>query len=176
MHYLVPGGNRHYRRNSGFAGDMMVETLDPLRSGHPFLASLDVRHVSLLTACATNIQFDAGTYIFREGDPANHFYLIQEGKVAIEISAPPRRAIIVQTLGSGEVLGWSWLVPPYRWRFHARAVEPVLALALDGKCLRKHCEENHDLGYELLKRFAQVITQRLEATRFQLLDVYVPHK
>jgi CRP/FNR family cyclic AMP-dependent transcriptional regulator len=154
----------------------MVETLDPLISGHPFFASLDVRHMPLLTACATRVQFDSGTYIFREGEAANHFYLIKQGKVAVEIPAPPRKPIIVQTLEGGEVLGWSWLVPPYQWRFHARAVEPVVAFALDGKCLRKHCEENHDLGYELLKRFTQVITQRLEATRYQLLDVYAPNK
>jgi CRP-like cAMP-binding protein len=154
----------------------MVETLYPLISGHPFFAGLDVQYWPLLTACATHVQFDAGTYIFREGEPANHFYLIKQGKVAVEISAPPRKPIIVQTLECSEVLGWSWLVPPYQWRFHARAVEPVLAFALDGKCLRKHCEENHDLGYELLKRFTSVITQRLEATRYQLLDMYAPHK
>jgi CRP/FNR family transcriptional regulator, cyclic AMP receptor protein len=119
---------------------------------------------------------DAGKYVFREGEPADHFYLIRQGRVAIEISAPPRKAIIVQTLSAGDVLGWSGLVPPYQWRFHARAVESVRVLALDGKCLRARCEENHDLGYELLKRFAQVMTQRLEATRFQLLDVYAPYK
>ena len=153
----------------------MVESLEGLIAGHSFLSDLEQRYVQSLTGCAANVRFDAGTYLFREGEPANHFYLIRQGKVAIEISAPPRKPIIVQTLSDGEVLGWSWLVPPYQWRFHARAVEPVRAIALDGKCLRARCEENHDLGYELLKRFAQVITQRLEATRFQLLDVYAPH-
>ena len=153
----------------------MVESLEGLIAGHLFFSDLDERHVQSLTGCAANVRFDAGTYLFREGEQANHFYLIRQGTVAIEISAPPRKPIIVQTLSDGEVLGWSWLVPPYQWRFHARAVEPVRAIALDGKCLRARCEENHDLGYELLKRFAQVITQRLEATRFQLLDVYAPH-
>src|SRR5215467_5918800 len=153
----------------------MVESLEGLIAEHSFLSDLEQRYVQSLTGCAANVRFDAGTYLFREGEPANHFYLVRQGKVAIEISAPPRKPIIVQTLSDGEVLGWSWLVPPYQWRFHARAVEPVRAIALDGKCLRAQCEENHDLGYELLKRFAQVITQRLEATRFQLLDVYAPH-
>ena len=153
----------------------MVESLEAIIANHSFFSDLEQRYVQSLTGCAANVRFDAGTYLFREGEPADHFYLIRQGKVAIEISAPPRKPIIVQTLTGGDVLGWSWLVPPYQWRFHARAVEPVRAIALDGKCLRARCEGNHDLGYELLKRFAQVITQRLEATRFQLLDVYAPH-
>ena len=152
----------------------MVESLEAIIADHSFFSDLEQRYVQSLTGCAANVRFDAGTYLFREGEPADHFYLIRQGKAAIEISAPPRKPIIVQTLSGGDVLGWSWLVPPYQWRFHARAVEPVRAIALDGKCLRARCEENHDLGYELLKRFAQVMTQRLEATRFQLLDVYAP--
>ena len=153
----------------------MVESLETIIAGHSFFSGLEERYLQSLTGCATNLRFDAGAYLFREGETTDHFYLIRQGKVAIEISAPPRKPIIVQSLSDGDVLGWSWLVPPYQWRFHARAVEPVRAIALDGKCLRARCEEDHDLGYELLKRFAQVIAQRLEATRFQLLDVYAPH-
>jgi len=153
----------------------MVESLEAIIANHSFFSDLEQRYVQSLTGCAANVRFDAGTYLFREGEPADHFYLIRQGKAAIEISAPPRKPIIVQTLSGGDVLGWSWLVPPYQWRFHARAVEPVRAIALDGKCLRARCEQDHDLGYELLKRFAQVITQRLEETRVQLLDVYAPH-
>ena len=85
---------------------------------------------------------------------------------------PQRKPIMLATLGEGEILGWSWLLPPYLWRFHAHAVESTRAIALDGKCLRTKCEQNHDLGYEMLKRFAQIMEQRLEATRLQLLDVY----
>ena len=80
--------------------------------------------------------------------------------------------MLLGTVDAGEILGWSWLLPPYQWKFNARAMESIRAIALDGKCLRTKCEENHDLGYELLKRFAQVIEKRLEATRLQLLDVY----
>ena len=153
----------------------MVESLEVLIAGHSFFSDLEEEYVRSLTGCAANVRFDSGTYVFHEGEPADHFYLIRQGRVAIEISAPPRKPIIVQTLSAGDVLGWSWLVAPYQWRFHARAVESVRAIALDGKCLRARCEENHDLGYELLKRFARVITQRLDATRLQLLDVYAPH-
>jgi CRP/FNR family cyclic AMP-dependent transcriptional regulator len=152
-----------------------MESLEAIIAGHSFFSDLEDRYVQSLTGCAANVRFDAGTYLFRESEPANHFYLIRAGRAAIEIAAPPRKPIIVQTLGAGEILGWSWLVPPYEWRFHARAVELVRAIALDGRCLRARCEENHDLGYELLKRFSQVITHRLEATRLQLLDVYAPH-
>jgi CRP-like cAMP-binding protein len=110
--------------------------------------------------------------MLREGEEANQFYLIRQGQVAIEISPPQKRAIVVDTIGEGEILGWSWLLPPYHWKFHARATEAVRAIALDGKCLRTKCEQNHDLGYELLKRFSQIMSRRLDATRLQLLDVY----
>jgi len=126
----------------------------------------------LMVSCAANVNFKAGTYIFREGDPANTFYLIRQGKAAVEVSAPQHKPIIISTLGVGEILGWSWLVAPFQWKFQARAMEDMRAISLDGKCLRTKCEENHDLGYEVLKRFAQIMEQRLEAARLQLLDVY----
>jgi hypothetical protein len=90
----------------------------------------------------------------------------------VETFAPGRGPIIIQTLGEGEVLGWSWLIAPYRWRFDGRAVELTRAIALDGECLRGKCEEDHNFGYKLMKRFAHVMEQRLQATRLQLLDVY----
>ncbi|MCS6816463.1 MAG: cyclic nucleotide-binding domain-containing protein [Blastocatellia bacterium] len=152
-----------------------METLERLLAEHPFFAGLDARHIQLIVGCATNVRFDAGQMIFREGEEANEFYVIRHGKVALEIFVPGRGPITIQTLGEGEILGWSWLVPPYHWRFNARAVELTRAIALDGKCLRTKCEDDHDLGYELLKRFAYIIEQRLQATRLQLLDVYAVH-
>ncbi|MBZ5685708.1 MAG: cyclic nucleotide-binding domain-containing protein [Acidobacteriia bacterium] len=149
-----------------------METLERIIAEHPFLADLDPGFTSLMVGCAKNVRFNRGDYLFREGDPADQFYLIREGKVAVEIFAPQRTPIIVSTLGEGEILGWSWLLPPYQWKLNARALEYLRAIALDGKCLRNKCEQNHDLGYEVLKRFARIIEQRLEATRMQLLDVY----
>ena len=149
-----------------------METLERIIAEHPFLAGLDPEFTKLMVGCASNVRFKKGDYLFREGDPANTFFLIRNGKVAVEIFAPQRQPIIVATLEEGEILGWSWLLPPYQWKHQARATEEVRALALDGKCLRTKCEANHDLGYEVLKRFAQIIEQRLEATRMQLLDVY----
>lgn len=149
-----------------------METLERIIAEHPFFAGLDGGFTGLMVACASNVRFKRGDYIFKEGDPANTFYLLREGKVALEVFAPQRKPIIVATLGEGEILGWSWLLAPYQWKFHAHAVDDVRAIALDGKCLRTKCEENHDLGYEVLKRFTQIIERRLEATRLQLLDVY----
>ncbi len=149
-----------------------MDTLEPIIAQHPFFADLNSEFTNLMVGCASNVRYKKGDYIFREGDPANTFYLIRHGKVAVEISAPQHAPIIVATLEEGEILGWSWLLPPYQWKHQARATEEVRAIALDGKCLREKCEQNHDLGYELLKRFARIIEQRLEATRLQLIDVY----
>jgi len=148
-----------------------METLERVIAEHPFFAGLESYYLGLLVGCASNVRFAAGTYIFREGGEANAFYLIRAGKVALEVFAPQRKPIIVSTMGEGEILGWSWLLPPYHWRFHARVVEGTRAFALDGKCLRQKCDQNHDLGYELLKRFAQVIERQLVAAHYQLVDL-----
>jgi CRP/FNR family transcriptional regulator, cyclic AMP receptor protein len=150
----------------------METTLERIIAEHPFFAGLDDGFTNLMVSCASNVRFKAGTYIFKEGDAANRFFLIREGKVALELFASQHKPIIVSTIGIGEILGWSWLFEPFQWKFSARAVDDVRAIALDGKCLRTKCEENHDLGYEVLKRFARIMEQRLDATRLQLLDVY----
>ena len=149
-----------------------METLERVLSTHPFFQDLEPRHLALLVGCAANVRFDSGQFVFRAGDEANQFYLVRTGRVALEVCAPGRAPFIVETLGEGEILGWSWLIPPYHWKFDARTVEPTRALALDGKCMRGKCEADHDLGYELLKRFAHIIEERLSATLLQLLDVY----
>jgi CRP/FNR family cyclic AMP-dependent transcriptional regulator len=149
-----------------------MESLEPILSSHPFFKGLEQKYIHLVTGCASNVRFDAGKFVFREGEEAQHFYLIREGKVAIEIFTPHRGHMTIETLDEGNILGWSWLIPPYIWHFDARALETTRAIALDGKCLRKKCEEDHDLGYELLKRFSHIMEQRLSSTRLQLLDLY----
>jgi CRP/FNR family cyclic AMP-dependent transcriptional regulator len=153
-----------------------METIERILAEHPFFEGLEKHYLEFIVSCAANVRFDAGQLIFREGEDANRFYLIRQGKVALEVFHLERGSIPIQTLGEGDVLGWSWLVPPYRWRFDARAVELTRAFSLDGKCIRQKCEESPDLGYELLKRFAQVLEQRLQATRLQLLDMYSTHR
>ena len=149
-----------------------METLEPILSEHPFFRHLAPEYLHVLVGCASNVRFESGQQLFREGEEANEFYLIRHGIVSLEVVVPGRGSITIQTLGAGEILGWSWLVPPYQWRFDARAVELVRAIALDGKCLRTKCEDDPRLGFELLKRFAHVMAERLQATRIQLLDVY----
>lgn len=150
----------------------MIQTLEGIVSEHPFFKGLEERQIQLIVGCAKNVRFDEGEVVFHEGDPADQFYFIREGLVAVELMIPQRGFTTLQTVGEGDVLGWSWLLAPYRWRFGARTLQPTRALAFDGKCLRGKCEEDHDLGYELLKRFTNVVTERLEATRLQLLDLY----
>ena len=148
-----------------------METLEPLVAAHPFAHHLSQAHVQLLVGCARNVRFEAGQFVFREGQDADAFYLIREGRVALEVPTATA-TLTIMTIGAGEVLGWSWLFPPYKWKFDARALEPVRAIALDGRCLRTKSEADHDLGYELLKQFALMVEQRLHATRLQLLNAY----
>lgn len=150
----------------------MIQTLEGIVSEHPFFKGMEEEHIQLIVGCAKNVRFDEGEIVFHEGDPADQFYFIREGLVAVEMMIPQRGFRTLQTVGEGDVLGWSWLLPPHRWRFGARTLQPTRALAFDGKCLRAKCEEDHDLGYEMLKRFIDVISERLEATRLQLLDLY----
>ncbi|WP_197514365.1 cyclic nucleotide-binding domain-containing protein [Mycobacterium sp. E342] len=133
---------------------------------------MDPRYLQLAVGCAANMRFTAGELIFREGQPADSFYLIRAGRIALETAVLGRGSLTVQTLGGGDILGWSWLVPPYNWRFDARAVETTRAIGFDGKCLRDKCEEDHELGYELQKRVIAVLGEYLDATRFRLLDIY----
>jgi len=133
------------------------------------------RHLEFITGCAKNVQFAEGQIIFREGDSANEFYFLREGLVSVELLIPNRGATTIQTVAAGEILGWSWVSPPYQWHFGARALQRTRALIFDARCLRNKCEEDHDLGYEVLSRFVSVISARLEATRLQLLDLYGHH-
>lgn len=153
----------------------MKQNLEPIVREQPFFQGLDERHIKLIAGCAKNVRFDGGKVVFREGDAANQFFLIREGQVAIEVMVPPRGINTIQTVQEGEVVGWSWLMPPYRWHFGARTQRPTRALAFDGKCLRGKCERDHELGYELFKRFSQLMSARLEATVLQLLDLYGPN-
>ena len=152
-----------------------MQTLEPLLAQHPFFQDLSPDYLQVVLGCAANVRFKAGAFLFREGEDANAFYLIRHGKVALQVFVPQRGPMTIETIEAGEVLGWSWLFPPHRWHFDAQAVELVRAIAFDGRCLRTKCEEDHDLGYDLMQRFAQVMTQRLQATRLQLLDLYGAH-
>jgi len=152
----------------------MIETLDRYIREHRFFSGLDEDDTALITGCARNVAFKAGDYVYRHGEPADEFYLIRHGRVALEMSAPGRGTMTFQTLHEGDIVGVSWLLPPYRWRYDARAVELVRAIGMDAKCLRDKCDTDHDLGYEMMLRFVPVLVERLQSTRMQILDVYGP--
>jgi len=154
---------------------MEVEGLDRIIREHPFFADLEEGFCNLVCGCAKNARFESGQYVFREGESADQFYLLRQGRVALQLSSPGRGAVTFQTLGEGEIVGVSWLIPPYRWSYDAKTLEPTRAIAMDAACLRQKCEADHDLGYEMMKRFMPILIQRLQATRMQILDVYGIH-
>lgn len=151
---------------------MPDQSVEDLLRKHAFLDGLDESACSVIGGCAKHVSFDSGAYLLREGAPADELYLILEGRVALQVAVPQKGAVTFQTLSEGEVVGISWLVAPYRWAYDARALEPVRAVAVDAQCLRRECDKDHDFGYALMQRFVPVLIERLQATRFQILDVY----
>lgn len=149
-----------------------MDTLARILEKHPFLAGLTVDQVDFMTGCASNVRFEPGEFLFREGEAANSLFLIREGRVGLEMHIPHRGAMRVETLVEGDIAGWSWLFPPHRWHLDARALEPVRAFRFDGKCLREKLEEDHDLGYVIVKRLLERAHNRLERVRLQRLDIY----
>lgn len=152
-----------------------MATLEEILREHPLFAGASGEQVRLVAGCGRNRLFRAGDYLCREGEPANEFFLIREGKVALDIAAPGRGPIVFETLGVGDFVGDSWLVPPYRWTFDARAVGLTRTIGIDGACLRGKCETDHEFGYEMMKRFLTPLVRRLQEHRLQILDVYGKH-
>jgi CRP/FNR family cyclic AMP-dependent transcriptional regulator len=145
------------------------EKLEADVAAHPYLIGISPHHVRLLADCAMRAQFTAGYVIFRKGETANRFYLIESGKVALESSAGDQ-VVTIGEVGAGDLLGWSWIFPPYLWHFDARAVEPTTAIFLYGTILREYCEADPALGYELFKRMSEVMMRRLQAAREKLSE------
>jgi CRP/FNR family cyclic AMP-dependent transcriptional regulator len=149
-----------------------MQTMEEVLGSHPFFAGLNAGAMRLIAGCASNVHFAEGEFLFEEGHEANQFWVIRRGRVAMQLESPGQGAIVTDTMDEGEVVGWSWLVPPYRFFADGRAVTPVSATALDGACLRGKCEADPELGYQLLKRVTSVMYQRLQSTRIRLLDLY----
>jgi CRP/FNR family cyclic AMP-dependent transcriptional regulator len=149
-----------------------MQTLKPVLEQQKFFSGLTPEHLDLLTGCARQARFAQGEFLFHMGDPADAFYLIRHGRVALEVFTGDRGALSMMTASEDDVVGWSWIVPPYVWELDARAVAPTLALKFDGACLRGKCEADHELGYQIYRRFVPIIASRLQATRLQVLDVH----
>lgn len=146
----------------------MNATLEAEIVKHPFLQTFPHDHLEIMFQKANRMEFSPGEIILRKGEPANRFYLIDSGKVVIEAG---NGSETIQTLSEGEVLGWSWLFPPFCWHFTARAIEPTHCTVLNGGHLLVTAEENHEFGYNLMRRVAQVAISRLQATREKMLAI-----
>jgi len=149
-----------------------MKTIDALLEEHSFFKGMSPAYLELIAGCARNAHFEPGAYLCREGAEAQEFFAIRQGKVALELYSPEGGLVVLQTVGAGEVLGWSWIFPPYKWMFDVRAVDATRTVLFDGLCLRTKCEQDPVMGYDFMKRFAMVAARRLEVARLQLLDVY----
>lgn len=151
---------------------VQIEGLGHLLAEHPFFKDMpdDVREI--VVGCCANAHYRPGEFMFKEGGPADHFYLIRQGSVAVEVHAPGRLdGVVVENITEGDIIGWSWLVPPYRWTFDARAVDQVRAITIDAACLRRKIESNHELGYEMYKRFIPVMGRRIAEARLRIVEL-----
>ncbi|MDJ0611601.1 MAG: cyclic nucleotide-binding domain-containing protein [Kiloniellales bacterium] len=154
--------------------DSKMKSMADILAAHPIFAGIDKEITDLLVGCASNLHFPAGSYLGKEGEPANTFYLLRAGDVAFELRMPGRGRLTVETAHPGELVGVSWMLPPYHWRFDMRAVDDVRVTGVDAACLRNKCDAVPALGYQVMQRFLPVIAARLESTRMRLLDLYAP--
>ena len=144
-------------------------------SGHAFLGSMRTEHLNKIAECAKYVEFSRGQYVFRQGEAAEHFYLILDGTIEVELFSAAGGPVVLQKLSKGSVLGWSWIIAPYLWRFDARVLQPVKALEVDAVRLRGMMMKDPSLGYEILHRFIYTVCERLESERLQLVELYASH-
>ena len=149
-----------------------MQTIEQMLAQSPVFAGLSADQLALIAGCAGNMHAAAGDELFREGNPADTFYVLRRGAVALEMHSPAGAPLVIETLHAGDVVGWSWLVPPYRWHFDGHVTEDVRAIGFDAACLRGKADADPALGYALLQRFTSLMLERLQATRMRLLDVY----
>ena len=154
----------------------MTTTMRDLVEPHPFMAGLSDVSLELISGCAHNVVFATSSLLCAEGERADTFYLLRRGRVSITIHAPGRGPVVIETVGPGDVVGWSWMVPPYRWTFDARAMDSVGCIAIDGACVRTKAMADPSLGFELLSKVSITLLERLQATRMRLLDLYGDHR
>jgi CRP-like cAMP-binding protein len=150
---------------------MNPQTLEQAVAAHPFLMGMNEHHIRLLADGAMRMSIEPGKVIFHEGETANRFYLIENGKVVLESPSEGNELVTIDVIGAGDLLGWSWLFPPYEWHFSARAVEPTNAIFFYGTVLREYCDADPSLGFELFKRMGEVMVKRLQSARTRLLKV-----
>ena len=151
----------------------MIETkqLKALLTKSQCPKELGEKTLEALAASGTERQFADNVYLLRTGDPADRFFLVREGRVSIELPAGYKRTTAIQTIDAGELLGWSWLIPPYQFRISARAVGPVSVYSFDAKTVRERMDKDHDVGYEIQRCFTRLLAQRLEGALSQIVGL-----
>jgi CRP/FNR family cyclic AMP-dependent transcriptional regulator len=147
----------------------MIEVTAEALAGHPFLHGMSRDHLAALTEAASDVTFPARHRLFEDGGSANRFWLVQSGQVTLDLHVPGQGQVRIDTIGMGELLGWSWLFPPYKWAFGAVAASLVEAFEFDGRAVRARCVSDPVLGYEVTQRLAHVVAKRLQATRVRLI-------
>ena len=150
------------------------KSMADILAAQPLFMGLDPEITDLLAGCATNAHFQADAYLLKADAPADTFYLVRSGDVAVELRMPGRGRLTVQTVHPGHIVGASWFLPPYRWRFDARAVDTVRATGIDAACLRSKCDADPRIGYQVMQRFLPVVAERLQSARLRLVDLYAP--
>jgi CRP-like cAMP-binding protein len=149
-----------------------MKTLESIVAQHPFFNGLAQPYLTLITGCASNVVIKPGELLFREGEEATQFFTIRTGILKLGVLVPGQGEIVFQTIHEGEIVGWSWMFPPYRWHFTGRAATELRVLAFDARCLLQKCEADSGFGYEFMKRFSRIMMERIQATRLQLIDMY----
>ena len=153
---------------------MNKQSIEDYLSSHAFFSGLDENFMQFASNSATELQLKKGDILFRQGEPADKFFLLRRGQVSVQVPALVGPALEIQHLGEDQILGWSWLMPPFRWHFLARAVEDTDLIEFDGSAILAHCEEDPKFGYELFKRFAALMSERLEVARQKMIDQWDP--
>jgi len=148
-----------------------MEDLTAKLKEHTFCKDFTRDQVDVIASLSTWRDFQTNEVIFRTGDPSDKFFMVFSGHISIAVFLSDRGTTAIETIGEGDILGWSWFSPPYQWRFSAMALEETGAIAVNGKALREICEKDHALGYQILKKLILVYTQRLEMARSQILDL-----
>jgi CRP-like cAMP-binding protein len=150
---------------------MKTISISQLLAGESFFQDMSQAQLDFIAGCASNVHFKEGEFVVLRGKPTTHFFLIRSGHAALEVDAGTK-TIVIQTVSDGNVIGWSWVEPPYKWRYDVRVLEDISAIAFDAQCVRDKCEADPVFGYEMYKRFIRIVINRLMATRVQLTDMY----
>ncbi|MCB0258716.1 MAG: cyclic nucleotide-binding domain-containing protein [Calditrichaeota bacterium] len=153
-----------------------MDTIKKYIKEHPFFQDFQAEQLDKIVEFASHMSFDPDQYVFRDGEEANAFFLIMKGIISLEVHAPNRGPVSIEWISAGDVMGWSWLYPPHRWHFDARAKEETHVIILNGKKLREMIEEDHEFGYYMLRKIARVVEDRLQATRVKMMQVYDIYK